>query len=155
MSELFCHAVDCNLPVYFVHGISRARILEWVAITSSREFSPTRDWNRVSCLGRQILYHWATKEDLCRNKDNNYFSLNWVFSIEVKPKEIIYIKDLKCLNFTSNSNIVLPWTPWGPGAPNLHIIENSSITFSQFSISWGSSYTKVPPHPQVHICGFN
>ena len=24
--------------------------------------SPPRDWTRVSCLGRQILYHWATRE---------------------------------------------------------------------------------------------
>ena len=26
--------------------------------------SRTRDWTRVSCIGRQILYHWATTESL-------------------------------------------------------------------------------------------
>ena len=41
-----------------VHGILQARILEWVAILSSRGSSPPRDWNCVSyisCIPRQIL----------------------------------------------------------------------------------------------------
>ena len=45
-----------------VHGISQARILEWVAISFSRGSSQPKDWTHVSCIGRQILYHWATKE---------------------------------------------------------------------------------------------
>ena len=45
-----------------VHGISQARILEWVAIFSSRGSSGPRDWTWVSCIGRWILYHWAIRE---------------------------------------------------------------------------------------------
>ena len=47
-------------PVSSVHGILQARILEWVAMPSSRESSWSRDWNHVSCvscIGRQILFH--------------------------------------------------------------------------------------------------
>ena len=47
-------------------GILQARILEWFAISSSRESSWPRDWTRVSCascIGRQILNHWATREE--------------------------------------------------------------------------------------------
>ena len=44
-----------------VHGILQARILEWVAI-SSRVTSWPRDRTQVSCIGRQILYHWAIRE---------------------------------------------------------------------------------------------
>ena len=43
-----------------VHGIIQARILEWVAMPSSRGSSRPRDWihiSNVSCIGRQILYH--------------------------------------------------------------------------------------------------
>ena len=29
--------MDCSLPVSFVHGISQAKILEWVAISFSRD----------------------------------------------------------------------------------------------------------------------
>ena len=42
--------------------ISQARILEWVAISSSRGSSRPRDWTYVFCIGRQILYHGGTKE---------------------------------------------------------------------------------------------
>ena len=42
-------------------GIVQARILEWVAIFSSRGSFWSRDWTCVSCTGRQILYHWATR----------------------------------------------------------------------------------------------
>ena len=46
-----------------VHGILQARILECVAISSSRGSSQLRDQTRVSwvsCIGRQILYHCVT-----------------------------------------------------------------------------------------------
>ena len=39
-------------------GILQARILEWVAISSSRGSSWPRDWTRVFCIGRR--YPWAT-----------------------------------------------------------------------------------------------
>ena len=50
--------MDYSLPGSSIHGIFQARILEWVAISSSRGSSPPRDWNRVSCvscISRQIL----------------------------------------------------------------------------------------------------
>ena len=52
-----CDPTDCSLPV---HGIFQARILEWVAISSSRGSFQSRDQTHiscVSCIGRQILYH--------------------------------------------------------------------------------------------------
>ena len=55
-----CGPVDCSPPGSSVHGISQARILEWVAISCSRGSSQPRDWtcvSRVSCTGRQTLYH--------------------------------------------------------------------------------------------------
>ena len=50
-----------SLPGSSAHGISQARILEWVAISFSRGSSWPRDQTHVSCIGRQILYHWATR----------------------------------------------------------------------------------------------
>ena len=47
-----------------LHGISQARILEWVAISFSRGSSWPRNWSRVSCIARQILSHRATWEVL-------------------------------------------------------------------------------------------
>ena len=56
--------VDCNLPGSSVHGIFQAKTLEWFAISFSRESSWPRDWTCVSCIGRWVLYHWATRETL-------------------------------------------------------------------------------------------
>ena len=56
------YSTDCSLPGSSVHGILQARTLEWVAIPFSRGSSRPRDWTCISCIGRQILYHWATRE---------------------------------------------------------------------------------------------
>ena len=58
---LFCDLVDCSLPGSSVNGISQARILECVAIAFSRESFWPRGKTHVSCIGRQQLYHWATR----------------------------------------------------------------------------------------------
>ena len=57
-----CDSMDCSLPGCSVHWIFPARILEWVAISSSRGSSQFRDQTHASCLCRQILYYWATRE---------------------------------------------------------------------------------------------
>ena len=38
-----CHPMDYSLPGFSVHGISQARILEWVVISFSRGSSQPRD----------------------------------------------------------------------------------------------------------------
>ena len=58
-----CGPMNCSPPGSSVYGISQARILEWVAISSSRGSSWPRDRTHVSCIVRWILYHWATEED--------------------------------------------------------------------------------------------
>ena len=49
-----CDLMDCSPPGPFVHGILQARILEWVAVPSSRGSSWPRD--RIQVSHRQILY---------------------------------------------------------------------------------------------------
>ena len=45
-----------------VSGIFQARILEWIAISFSRGSSSPRNWTYISCIGRWVLYHWATRK---------------------------------------------------------------------------------------------
>ena len=55
-----CDPVDSGSPGSSVQGILQARILEGVAMLSSRGSSQLRDQTRVSyvsCIGRQVLYH--------------------------------------------------------------------------------------------------
>ena len=66
-----CQPMECNPPGSLVHGISQARILEWVAISFSSGSSWPRDRTLVSCvscIGRWILYccgHLEKKSILC------------------------------------------------------------------------------------------
>ena len=68
-----CSVVSKSLRLYglyppgsSVHGVFQARILEWVAISSSRGSSGPRDRTHVSCvscIGRWVLYqlsHWGS-----------------------------------------------------------------------------------------------
>ena len=41
--------MDHSLPGFLAHGVSQARILEWVAISFSRGYSQPRDLIQVSC----------------------------------------------------------------------------------------------------------
>ena len=71
-----CDPMDCSSPGSSVHGIFQVRILEWIAIFSSRWSSWHRDQTHVFCICllncRQILYHHcgsAGKESACNAWD--------------------------------------------------------------------------------------
>ena len=51
--------MDCDLPGSSVHGNLQARILEWVAISYSRGYSPPRDPTQVSCVIGGCFTVWA------------------------------------------------------------------------------------------------
>ena len=53
--------MDYSQPGSF-HGISQAGILEGVVLSCSRVSSPPWDRTCISCVGRCIPYHWATRE---------------------------------------------------------------------------------------------
>ena len=52
-----CDPMDSSPLTFPVHGISQARILEWVATSFSRGSSRPRDQTQVAGIGRQIVYH--------------------------------------------------------------------------------------------------
>ena len=51
--------MDCSPPGSSVHGILQARILEWVAMPSSRGSSQTRDRTQVSRIAGEFFIVWA------------------------------------------------------------------------------------------------
>ena len=71
--------MDCRPPSSSVHEIFQARILGWVAISSSRGSSQLRHQTQVSyvsCIRRQILYYWAT-----------WIGLGWIGRLQLKADE--------------------------------------------------------------------
>ena len=69
----FCTLMDFSPPGSSIHGISQARIPDWVAISFSRSSPPLRDQIHDSYIGRWVLYHWTTWEahDAPQNWSNN------------------------------------------------------------------------------------
>ena len=58
---ILCGPMNYCPPGSSVHGISQARILEWVAISYSRRSFWPRDRTQdscISCTGTRILYHY-------------------------------------------------------------------------------------------------
>ena len=54
---ILCGPMECSLPGSSVHGISQARIPEWVALSYSRGSSRPSNCTQVSCIGRRNIYH--------------------------------------------------------------------------------------------------
>ena len=89
LCSTLCDPMNSSLLGSSVHGISQARILEWVTITFSKGSSWPRDRTHVSCIScidRQILYYYTTweamfffsllllKEGFCLSHVNNRVS---------------------------------------------------------------------------------
>ena len=70
-----CDLMDCSPPGSSVHGILQARILEWVAISSSRDSFWPRDQSRiswVSCIAVRFFTTWAIGKALIRDMHTRY-----------------------------------------------------------------------------------
>ena len=50
-----CNSTDCSLPDFSIHGVSQARILEWVSMSFSRGLPDLGI--KLTCIGRRVLYH--------------------------------------------------------------------------------------------------
>ena len=57
-----CYSMDCSPPGSSVRGILQARILEWVAIPSSRGSSWPRNGTYLSCIGGRFFTIWDARE---------------------------------------------------------------------------------------------
>ena len=93
--------MDGRHPGSSVQGISQARILEWVAITFSRVSSWSRDWTHISCIGRWILYLWATRKALGVRLPLSKFYLSVIYVLINK----VNVKSLSCVWLFAT-----PWT---------------------------------------------
>ena len=72
-----CNPMDYSPSGSSVHGILQARIVKWVAISSSRGSSQLRDCNHisyVSCIGRWVLYHYPHLHLVIKGKSSHLLS---------------------------------------------------------------------------------
>ena len=128
--------MDCSPPGSAVHGISQARIPEWVAISYSRGPSPPRDRTQVfciSCIDRWILYYRATwkaprfivvfpvtksSPTLCDPMDSSLPG----FSV------LHYLPDFAQTHILWVSDAIQPSCPlWSPSPPALNLFQHQGL----------------------------
>ena len=117
--------MDCSPPGSSVHGISQARILEWVAMPSSRGSSQPKDQSHVSCvscIAGGFFTHWVISEFKHSNKEIDSYQVKlekihcliWVSLGKGNPQlfEQSYCSTLEKTMATHSSTLAwkIPWT---------------------------------------------
>ena len=78
-----CNPMDCSLPGSSIRGILQARVLQWVAMPSSRDRTHVF---YISCIAGRLFTHWATWEALS--------FIIWILDSFHKQKEPGYLPSL-------------------------------------------------------------
>ena len=89
-----CDPIDGSLPGSSVHGIFQARVLEWVAISFSREFSQPRDQTRVSHTVSRRFTVWTTREADSTKKYCGTNNLSKVAGYKISIKKAVVLTTL-------------------------------------------------------------
>ena len=135
-----CSSMDCSPPGSSAHGIFQARILEWVAISFSRESSQPRDQTRISYVS------WLA---------GKFFTTCVTWEVQCKSAIIIYkhIYPLSSLHPTP-----LRYHR-APGWPPCVIEQLPTIRFTHDSICMPMLLSQfVPPSPSPAVstgCSFS
>ena len=145
--------MDCSPAGSSVRGILLARILEWVAMPSSRRSIQPRDGTRVSLIAGGFFTIWATRKTSQENgqaESSSQSDVHSTFCLKCHP--LIESPTLFCLNLSKFPSLPAPchqrvslhsFQPILPTAENVTKIIKTQIllkTFSSFSL---------PPGPRV------
>ena len=84
--SILCDPMDCSLSGSSVH-VLQARILEWIAISFSRDSSQPMDQTQVSCIAGRFFTIWATREAQSRFNCKSRFKI----SILIKNSWLAFI----------------------------------------------------------------
>ena len=123
---------DCSSPFSSVHGILQARILEWVAMPSSRASSRPRDRTQLSCFSctdKLILYHQ-------RHLGSPYFLVccAWASLKEASHSSFITCKQqylVKCENLYKTSQACNRCIVFFSNIPTLYFLSFANCGLAQ------------------------
>ena len=96
----FSDHMDYSRPGSSVHAVLQARILEWVAISSSVGSSWPRDQTWVSCIAGRLFIVWTTREAPWDPKHKHYSSYWKDIAITIIPR----------ISLASGASVIVPRT---------------------------------------------
>ena len=82
--------MDYSPPGSSVHGISQARILEWIAISFPRRSSWPRDWTHMSCLPCGFFTVAQSREPKYSIQTSYFFFSDWYLLLLVVLLELAH-----------------------------------------------------------------
>ena len=105
-----CYPMDCGPPGSSIHGMFQARILGWIAISSSRGSSQPRDWIWVSRFAGRFFTTWATREPLMYwvigHKKNRLLVGGFVFICLAVELCLVFVVAI-CTTASKSSNVLI------------------------------------------------
>ena len=134
-----CDSMDGSPPGFSVHSILRARILEWVAISSSRRSFWPRNWTESPmslALAGKFFTCWVTRE--AQNRMNRcIYILNWLST----PRILKIGLKFWLITVKNNANKLLLRCIWQPATfkyPRLKIPLSNTEDSSTSSVNFVS-----------------
>ena len=103
---LSCVRLFVTPPASSVPGIFQARILECIAMSSSRGSPWPRDWIRISCLGRWVLYCWWATGAQCISSLKRWGTVCALWS---QGNVSVHCKKSHLQNNSDNDVLVCKW----------------------------------------------
>ena len=151
-----CDLMDCSPLGFSVHGILQARILERVAMFSSRGSSQPRDWTQVSWIAGRFFTVWATREAQEYWSAGRFFT-SWAARTRSGPLFLVYFPNSVVPKIAAQKyNAVYVnrdiW-PWSLTIHNLNLYFSSGMFLNtwikhQWAWKWNFKYFK---HTHTHI----
>ena len=81
-----CNPMNCSPPDSSVHRIIQTRVLEWVAMTSSRVSSQPRDWTCLSMSPAFQVYSLPLSHQ--GSPTASRYAMNWAFYMAIMVKNL-------------------------------------------------------------------
>ena len=153
---ILCDPMDCSLPSSSVCGIFQARILEWVAISSSRRSSQPRDWTHVSCIlaGRFFTTEPPGKY-LCDLGSVQLLSRVWLFATAwtaarqaslsiTNSQSLLKLMSSKLMMPSNHLIICCPLLLLPSIFPSIKVFSSESVLCIRWPKYWSFSFTISP-----------
>ena len=164
-----CDPIDHSLPGFSVHKVLQARILEWVALLSSRGSSQLRDRNCIlHLLHRQVdssplappgkpLSHWLSSVQSFSHV--RLFATLWIAAHQASlsitsSRSLLKFMSIKLVMPSSHLILCCPLLLLPPIPPSIRVFSKESTLHMRWPKYWSFSFSVSPPNDHSGLISF-